>query len=207
MESFTERLGGLTVAPFPKKGWGGTLAATFVLFSLFTVAAWSQGSGSTTTSASTGVKLHPLNVKTGLWETTTTWTIGGEMPIPASMLNKLTPEQRARLEERMKANSAANTHTDTDKKCLTKEDLEKADFGAGKENCKQTIVTSTSAKAEGNFSCEVEGAKMSGTVEIEAIDQEHVKGSAHGTATGGGRTMTSSETFTSKWLAPACKPE
>ncbi|HTE88846.1 MAG TPA: hypothetical protein VK639_07845 [Terriglobales bacterium] len=50
-------------------------------------------------------KLQPLNVKTGLWETTTTRITSGEIPIPAEMLARLTPEQRAKMEARMKANS------------------------------------------------------------------------------------------------------
>src|SRR5882724_1490051 len=53
-----------------------------------------------------GGKFQPLDVKTGLWETTTTNTHSGEMPLPAELLDRLTPEQRARMEARMKANSA-----------------------------------------------------------------------------------------------------
>ena len=44
-----------------------------------------------------------LNLKIGLWEVTTTVTTSEEMPIPAGLLEKLTPAQRARVEERMKA--------------------------------------------------------------------------------------------------------
>ena len=58
-----------------------------------------------------GATLQPLNIKPGLWEQTVNTTIAGEMPISTEMLNRLTPEQRARMEERMKANSAAHTHT------------------------------------------------------------------------------------------------
>ena len=72
-----------------------------------------------------GKKWQPLNVKPGFWESTRTWTTSGQMPIPAGMLDRLTPEQRARFEERIKANSSAKTHTDDDKHCVTKEDLEK----------------------------------------------------------------------------------
>lgn len=53
-------------------------------------------------------KFQPLNVKTGLWESTTTSTTSGQMPLPSDMLAKLSPDQRARIEARMNANSAAN---------------------------------------------------------------------------------------------------
>ena len=149
-------------------------------------------------------KLQPLNIKPGLWETTRTYTMVGEMPIPADMLAKLSPEQRARFEERMKAHSAANTKTVTDKKCLTKQDLEQADFGGSKGECTQTIISSTSNKATGTLSCDVEGVTVKGSIEIEALDQEHVKGLSHGTATGGGRARNVDTTFTSKWIGPSC---
>ena len=96
-------------------------------------------------------KLQPLNVKTGLWETTTTRITSGEIPIPAEMLARLTPEQRARMEARMKANSAEKTKTNTSKSCMTKEKLEKAPFSDEQKECTRTIVTSTSSKAEVRF--------------------------------------------------------
>jgi Protein of unknown function (DUF3617) len=150
------------------------------------------------------ITLQPLNIKLGLWETTTTMTRVGEMPIPAGMLAKLSPEQRARIEERMKANSSANTHTNTDQSCITKDDLTDADFGASKQGCTQTITSSTPNKASGTLSCEVEGMKFHGDLEIEAPDQEHVKGLSHGPATGSGNTMKVESSFASKWVSSSC---
>jgi Protein of unknown function (DUF3617) len=150
------------------------------------------------------ITLQPLNIKLGLWETTRTITRVGQMPIPAGMLAKLSPEQRARIEERMKANSPANTSTDTDQSCITKDDLTDADFGASKESCTQTITSSTPNKASGTLSCEVEGMKFHGDLEIDALDQEHVKGLSHGAATGNGNTMNVESSFVSKWLRSSC---
>jgi Protein of unknown function (DUF3617) len=150
------------------------------------------------------VVLQPLNIKLGLWETTRTITRAGQMPIPPGMLAKLSAEQRARIEERMKANSSANTHTDTDQSCITKDDLTDADFGASKENCTQTLTSSTPDKASGTLSCEIEGMKYHGDLEVEALDQEHVKGASHGTATGNGSTLKVETSFVSKWLKSSC---
>lgn len=44
-----------------------------------------------------------LSLKTGLWEITSTVATNEELPVPAAILEKLTPERRARLEQRMKA--------------------------------------------------------------------------------------------------------
>jgi hypothetical protein len=150
-----------------------------------------------------GVKYQPLKMKPGLWEKTVTITRTGAMPIPAEMMNRLTPEQRARMEERMKANSAGHTGTSTDRSCITKEDLEKP-INFNKE-CTWTILESTSTKAKGNVSCESQGMKVNGTGEFEAPDPEHLKGSMHTTSTDGGRTMTIDGTFASKWLGTGCE--
>ena len=149
-------------------------------------------------------KLQPLNVKTGLWETTTTRITSGEIPIPAEMLARLTPEQRAKMEARMKANSAEKSTTHTSKSCMTKEKLEKAPFSEEQKDCTRTIVTSTSSKAEVRFTCDQADTKVNGTINVEALNPENVKGSGNATMTGGGHTMTTSGTFTSKWLGTDC---
>ncbi|HEX3105853.1 MAG TPA: DUF3617 domain-containing protein [Terriglobales bacterium] len=152
-----------------------------------------------------GVKYQPLSLKPGLWEKTTTITRTGAMPIPPEMLNRLTPEQRARMDERMKTNSAGHTGTTTDRSCITREDLEKP-INFNKE-CTWTILESTSTKAKGTVSCEAQGMRMNGTGEFEAPDPEHLKASIHTTSTDGGHTMTIDGTFTSKWLAASCEKE
>jgi hypothetical protein len=150
------------------------------------------------------LKIQPLNIKLGLWETTTTYKRSGAPPIPPEALAKLTPEQRARLEERMNANSAGSTNTVTDKHCVTKEDVEKADFGQGKGECTYTIQTSTSTQAKGKYSCNVEGMKVNGALDVKAPDPEHIKGSSQGSLDGGSRTMNVESTFTSKFLSASC---
>ena len=155
-------------------------------------------------SSQSNLKIQPLNVKPGLWETTTTFKTSGAPPIPPEALARLTPEQRARVEERMTANSAGSTSTDTSKHCVTKEDLEKADFGQGKGECTYTIQTSTSTQAKGKYSCNMEGMKVNGAVDITAPDSEHIKGSSQGSLSGNGRTMNVETTFTSKFLGASC---
>src|SRR5579862_2888392 len=75
----------------------------------------------------------PLNVKTGEWEVTTSTESSGQLPIPEEMLNKLTPEQRARMEAAMKARGAGGPRTSVRKNCVKKEDLDKA-FGNDEEH-------------------------------------------------------------------------
>ncbi len=151
-----------------------------------------------------GAKLQPLNVKTGLWESTVTYTRAGELPIPAGTLAKLSPAQRARLEERAKAN-AGNSTTTTQQSCLKKEDLENPDF-MDKKQCTWTTLESSSSGAKGSATCDYRemDAKLAGKGEIIVVDQEHVKGTMHMVGTASGRSMTTDAKFTSKWLGSSC---
>ena len=150
------------------------------------------------------MQIQPLNVKPGLWETTATYKTSGAPPIPPETMAKLSPQQRARLEERMKANSAGSANTSTDKHCVTKEEIEKADFGQGKGECTYTVETSTSTQVKGKYSCNVEGMAVNGAIDITAADNEHITGSTQGTLNGGGRTMNVETNFSSKFLSASC---
>ncbi len=70
-------------------------------------------------------QVTPLNVKTGEWESTMTNETSGQMPIPQEMLDKMTPEQRARMEAAMKARGMQGPRTIVNKQCVKKEDLDK----------------------------------------------------------------------------------
>lgn len=158
----------------------------------------------TTAQAKTGTKLQPLNVKPGLWETTVTYAMEGGLPMSPEMLKRMTPEQRARLEEAMKSESA-NGHTTTYKNCMKKQDLENPDF-MDKKQCTWTTLESTSTTVKGSASCDYkdEGMTVNGSGEFVALDQEHVKGNMRMKANGGGREMNTNTVFTSKWLRSDC---
>lgn len=148
-------------------------------------------------------KLQRLNVKTGLWETTISTTSAGHMPIPEEYLSKLSPAQRAQFEARMKENSGPKTRTSTHRQCETEEKLAKQPFSSQKE-CTQTIVTSTSTKAEVKMVCDFGDVKSSGTMHIDVLSPESVKGAGQMNANGGGHSKSVETSFTSKWLGSSC---
>jgi hypothetical protein len=149
--------------------------------------------------------LKPLNIKPGLWESTRTVKTAGEMPIPAELLNRLTPEQRARMEERMKAHSAAHSNATTEKHCVTREHLEKDRLKlAEAKECTTTVLNSTSTSVKAKLVCDTEGMHATGSLELVAADQEHLNGSYHSTMNGNGHTMNMEGTWTSKWLDASC---
>jgi hypothetical protein len=150
-------------------------------------------------------KLQPLNVKTGLWEVSTTMTRTGQLPISPDVLAKMTPEQRARIEERMKAQGENAQRARVRKSCITKEKLEKHDMFEERQSCKRTVVTSTGSKMEVKAECDSpHGTKINVSTVAEALDSENIKGSMQMSASGAENTMNMNATFTGKWIGAAC---
>jgi uncharacterized protein DUF3617 len=150
-------------------------------------------------------KIQPLDVKLGLWEVTTAATTGGQIPVPAEVLAKLTPGQRARIEERLKAQSSGTTKTTTRRQCLTKEQLDKgATFGEERKSCTRTVLTSTSSRLDLRVECADQGRTSEGTLQIEALDSENVRGTAQSMFSGD-HTLNPGSTFTARWIGPICK--
>jgi hypothetical protein len=148
----------------------------------------------------------PLDVKPGQWETTTTSETAGQLPIPQEMLDKMPPEQRARMEQAMKARAAKGATTRTRKSCVRKEQLDKIPFSADDDgkSCKPTVETSSRTKQEIHMDCENEAGKRTGFFRVEAADPESVKGTVQMTVSNGGRTMNINSNFSAKWLGPVC---
>src|SRR5579862_1851315 len=150
-------------------------------------------------------KVQPLDVKLGLWEVTATVTTSGQMPVPADLLARWTPEQRARVEDRLKAQSSGSTKTTTRRHCVTREDLDKGtSFGEDRKSCTRTVVSSSKSQLEMRLECEDQGMKSVGRFQVEAIDSENVKGSIHLTASSGDHTMNSGSNLTGKWIGAVC---
>jgi hypothetical protein len=147
----------------------------------------------------------PLNVKTGEWEVTMTGESTGQLPIPQAMLDKLTPEQRAKMEAAMKARGGPGARPTVRKSCLRKEKLDKP-FGDDEErkSCKQTIVTSSATKQEIHLECAQGGGQQTGTFKLEAVDSGTVKGVMQMTASNEGRSMNMNYDYSAKWLGPVC---
>jgi hypothetical protein len=149
-------------------------------------------------------KIEPLNVKLGLWEMTQVTKSTGDMAIPAEYAARLTPEQKAKLEAAMKAQTAGPAKTLTYKSCFTKEKMENSSFFNDKKECTQTILTSSSTKIALNATCMLKDIKMSGNGEFEAVSPENIKGTVHLTSTGGDHTMNTDATYTGKWIGSSC---
>jgi len=150
-------------------------------------------------------KVTPLNVKTGLWEVTTTTAATEKTMLPAALLEKLTPEERARVTERMKARKADLQKTIITKQCLTEKQLESGTpFRPTGKSCTWTVLTSTSAKVEALGHCLDQGLKTEETLRISALSPEETKGSLQLSANGENTIRATTSTFKAKWTGPRC---
>jgi hypothetical protein len=155
--------------------------------------------------AAEGIK--PLDVRLGLWEVTNTVQTSGMPPvsIPPEAMANMTPEQRARVEQMMKDRGSGAPKTTTQKSCMTREKMNRQQmFNEEQSSCTHTVVTSSSSKLEMRIQCGAEGTKTNGTLRVEALNSENVKGSMQMVSSGGDRTMNMSSNFTAKWLGPNC---
>ncbi|MEQ1619755.1 MAG: DUF3617 domain-containing protein [Methylococcales bacterium] len=152
---------------------------------------------------STLAQAEPLNVKPGLWETTT--TIEKRSAKPPNNLDKLTPEQREKVEQQLAARVKKETHTV--KSCLKEEQINSGEaFAGGTHNgaCTHTFATQTANEQIASLDCK--GANpMSGKVEMHSEDPEQMTGTI--TMTYGPndklQLLTTSE-ITAKWLGSDC---
>ena len=155
------------------------------------------------TAASIAAQHTPLNVKTGLWETTTTSSSSG---MPSVDLSSLPPERRAQVEAMMKGRQNGAPQTHTQQSCVTKEKLEKEGFQQERrEGCTQTVTTSTGTVQEVKVVCTGEHPSTA-LAHFEAASPESIKGTIKVTTSAGrgGGDMTININLTGKWLAESC---
>lgn len=149
--------------------------------------------------------ITPLNVKLGLWEMSITHSMTGALPISDDKLAKMTPEQRARVEAAMGQAGFGAPATEVHKECLTQEKLDKErGFGLDRKGCTRTIVNSSSTKLEAKMHCVEEDRKTDGTLLLEVVSADNVKGNMDATVSSGGRAMNMHIIFNSKYLGSSC---
>ena len=146
-----------------------------------------------------------LDVKTGLWELTSTGTTSGAPPIPEEALARMTPEQRAKMESAMQEAIGRNNQPHVSKSCITQQQLEKAPNFAEwhDKSCKQTVVSRTASVIETRVEC-TGPQKMSGTFRFQAVSREAIHGDVSMVMSDGNKTMTSKHAIQGKWLGADC---
>ncbi|HEY7333778.1 MAG TPA: DUF3617 family protein [Bryobacteraceae bacterium] len=146
----------------------------------------------------------PMDVKTGVWETTMTTQTTGSLPIPESALAKMTPAQRAQFEAAMKE-QFAKPQTTTHRSCVKKEDLNRALFdNDARKNCKETLISASSTKREVHMECKEQEGTAAGTIRIEAASSESVKITGQLAFSAGKNGLNTVMNGTAKWIGATC---
>lgn len=154
--------------------------------------------------AVSAVAAEPLGVKPGLWETTNVSKISGMPAIPPEAMGKMTPQQRARIDQAMAGQSGA-PRSQMLQSCVTKEKLERAfapDQSSDKD-CKHSVVSSSRRKQEIHMEC-TGRVKSSGHFRIEALTPESIKGDFHMTSGDTAHPMDIRMEIVGKWLGADC---
>jgi hypothetical protein len=141
-----------------------------------------------------------LDVKVGLWELTMTSSIdfGGAPPMDTS---KMTPAQRAKIEETMKM--VAQQHTDVQKKCMTKEEMAKSFLDKKDDSCTDKVTSNTATLFDVTRTCT--GERPSTTqAHLEASSPEKVNGTINVASSYGGNQQKMNMAFSGKWVAADC---
>jgi hypothetical protein len=149
----------------------------------------------------------PLNVKIGLWQMTYTTDRNGPAAIQAiapGLLAKMTPEQRARTESRLKARAAQGPRTETKQYCLTQERLKNSIFDSEQnQTCQRTMVASTAKLQQFRQECAESGTKRMAEGRFEALDFDTMKGSLKVKAEGKD-PLTLSVEIAGRWISNDC---
>jgi hypothetical protein len=93
-----------------------------------------------------------LDLKPGSWEVVMATSVAG-LPIPQDALAKMPPDQRAKVEEAMKAR-AGKVNTSTMHTCVTKEDLDRGDLmKSERDNCTRKVINQSARRFEVEETC------------------------------------------------------
>lgn len=148
-----------------------------------------------------------LNVRPGLWEMTVSGQGSGTPPIPAEVLARMTPEQRAKFQAAMAARMGGGDKPNVYKSCITETTLQRG-FNTGESNaqrkCTQTILSSTASAMDGREECTGGRAHMSGHFHFAAPDPVTVNGTIDYSVGDGAHTMTMKQVIHGKWVGADC---
>jgi hypothetical protein len=155
-------------------------------------------------SAGLIAQAEPLKVKSGLWETTTvTEKSGANKP---TNLDKLTPEQRSKVEAQLAARAKKETHVV--KSCLRETQIKSAEafIGSTKQHgCTRKVELQTASDVKATIECRGGANPMTGTVEMHAVNEESMTGKSEMLYGAPDRLqlLTKSD-ISAKWLGANC---
>lgn len=158
------------------------------------------------TALSSMAHAEPLDVKTGLWETTWVTQTRGLPPLPKELLDRMSPEQRKKMEADIRAEQAEGPDTNTDRDCITQRELERPFEPSNTKECTHKIVVATKTAQEVRIVC-TGGLSGSGLMKVSAQNRETLNGSMELKLGEGPQSMTINAQLKARWLGSDCGDE
>ena len=142
-----------------------------------------------------------LDIKTGAWEITMKTLIEG-MQIPKEAMANMPPDQRARMEEAMRARSG-KVNTTTEQSCVTQQDLDHGflDKSEQEKNCTRKVITQSARHLEFEETCTAPESSV-GHAKFDAISSENYIGVFDMTRGQGTKVHVE---MSGRWLGATCK--
>lgn len=147
-----------------------------------------------------------LNVKLGLWEITSTMRFSGVPPLPKEVLDKMSPQQRAKMIADLKAASQEEPEAETGSECITQDDLDKPFQSGNSDDCTQTVVRTTRTSQEIRLVCTGK-TSGSGTFKVNTPNPESMNGTLDLKAGDGPDAFVIKGTLKGRWLGADCGDE
>jgi hypothetical protein len=147
------------------------------------------------------------DIKPGLWEVTSVPQVSGEMPIPEEQLQKMTPEQRARVQAAMQSSMGSARKPRVYKECMTPDKIARGldlDKGATDASCKRTILASTPSELKLHDECSRPNGKSVTDVHFQVEGTTRMTGKVNIVMSSGGKSMTVNSSLSGKWLGADC---
>ncbi len=142
-----------------------------------------------------------MNLDTGLWEVTSRGDAGGAPPIPPAMLQRLSAEQQAKMQELMSKPRKF-------KQCMSADKLSKG-FGNDEESggsCKMNVTTNSSSEFQAEKQCTTaHGTSYDARIHFTLANRHQASGTVDITLTQqDGQVTTMHRTMDAQWLAADC---
>jgi hypothetical protein len=155
-----------------------------------------------------------LNVRLGLWETTTTVSGAGEAAMAGmeEAMQNMTPEQKARMAAAMSRmqQQPSGPREHKWRSCMTAEKMQRDSFFNDKEmggHCTHTILQNDSHATAVSFTCSENGVTNQGQVRFEATSPTSVKGTMDMHMVMHDRPVNMHSDFQSTWIGADCGTE
>jgi hypothetical protein len=157
-------------------------------------------------SAAGAALAAPPNAKPGLWESTVTRQMAGAPVSPVADTSKLTPEQRARLEQMMAMRGATAPTTSVVRYCVTPESAQRwesfAQDNSADGKCERTVQDESAGSLKMSIVCA--GGQRQGTIAFTATDANRIRGTINWVQHQAGGDRTTTVDIDSRWLSADC---